>query len=203
MRLAANDLKYFDFKVDRYGLYNDSSPSNDISDLAVLSIDTGCPDDSLLQLGYKTSATAIKSIAMGCNTYAFGYAANYTSAYENSQQSVNGGYTIAMGVDTSAGGFASMAVGSSTLARGFGCFAGGYGSIAVNPAPEATAQNGLAVTDTGFNFSYGYMTSAISDTNYSCYKSQDYFGMDLYRPKILWVEIYHLVSRLWQKVHTP
>lgn len=157
LRLNQDDYHFVDVQVKRWGL-GDTSATGSRTDLAVLSIDTSCPDDSLLQLGYRTSATAIKSIAMGCNAIAYGYGGTAENAYESASTPVNGGYTTSIGVDTSAGGFASISLGQGSLADGYGCFAGGYYSVSINGNP-GTYQ---PLDNAGFNFAYGYKTSAIS-----------------------------------------
>ena len=66
----SNDIRFcvFDFSnikdVDYY--YKKLIYLESFNDRAVLAIDTSCPDDSLVQVGYRTSAVGIKSIAMGC-----------------------------------------------------------------------------------------------------------------------------------------
>lgn len=157
LRLNQDDYHFVDVQVKRWGL-GDTSATGSRTDLAVLSIDTSCPDDSLLQLGYGTSATAIKSIAMGCNSIAYGYGETAVSAYENVNTQYNGGYTTSIGVDTSAGGFASIAFGQGSLADGYGCFAGGYYSVSTNGNPGVYQP----LDSNGFNLAYGYKTSAIS-----------------------------------------
>lgn len=171
LRLNQDELHFVDFQVKRYGL-NDTSATGSDNDLTVLSIDSACPDDSIIQMGWKTSATAIQSVAIGCNAVAYGYGNGGPRAYENNDTKTNGGYTTSIGVDTSAGGFASMAIGQGTLADGYGCFAGGYLSVSVNDNPG----NYTPLENNGFNFAFGYMTSAISDGN-SCNSDSSYLGI--------------------------
>lgn len=158
LRLSNSELRFADITVKRH-LINGNIDTNGAYDLSVLNIDTGCPDDSLLELGYKTSAYGIKSIAMGCNALAGGYnVGQIVSAFENNLLHTAGGFTTSIGIDTSALGFNSFAIGNGTLAKGNGCFVGGYESISTNEWPG----NYTPESSTGFNFSYGYKTSAIS-----------------------------------------
>ena len=105
----------------------------------MLAIDTSCPDDSLLQMGYATTALGIKSIAMGCYASATGY---YNGGYiaedfsDNSEvilddiRNDSGGYTVSIGVKTVSQGFGSWATGFNTSSIGYLNFAGGDSSIA-------------------------------------------------------------------------
>lgn len=160
LRIGKDLLKFADFQIKTYGLGDTSATGLD-TDLTVLSIDTACPDDSLLELGYKTSASALKSVAIGCYAKAYGYQNPTSHATETDAEKSAGGYTTSIGIDTSAGGFASFAIGQETHAYGYGCFAGGYNSVAIVGTDVGGNYN--PTSDAGFNFAYGYGASAISD----------------------------------------
>lgn len=171
LRLANDDTRFTDFRTIRFPIDGIPTTATNYNDRAVLAIDTSCPDDSLLQMGYATTALGIKSIAMGCYASATGY---YNSGYiaedfgDNTEVNLNdirndsGGYTVSIGVKTIAQGFGSWATGYNTSSIGYLNFAGGDSSIAsyfsYNDAeffPDGSMKNGL-------NFSFGKLTSAIS-----------------------------------------
>lgn len=168
LRLASDDSRFTDFRTIRFPI-DLTGVSPNYNDRAVLAIDTSCPDDSLIQVGYKTSAIGIKSIAMGCNASATGYFNNGVYVTEdfsgevdfNDIRNDSGGYTVSIGAKTLSQGFGSWAIGYNTSAIGYLNFAGGDSSIAsyavYNDAPFAdqAPMNGL-------NFSFGKFTSAIS-----------------------------------------
>ena len=63
LRMAYDLTKFTDFQTIRFPI-NIGGAFPNSTDMAVLSIDTSCPQDSLLQLGYQTSALGIKSLAI-------------------------------------------------------------------------------------------------------------------------------------------
>lgn len=150
MRLANDNGRFTDFRTIRFSK-NLSGPVPNTDDRAVMSIDTSCPDDSLIQIGYKTSALGIKSVAIGCYTSALGYTEGIAGF------NGDGGYTVAVGVNTIATGFGSIALGNETSSFGYLNFAGGDNSIAAtdNTDPDERTKSGL-------NFAYGKEVSAIS-----------------------------------------
>lgn len=150
MRLANDNGRFTDFRTIRFSK-NLSGPVPNTDDRAVLSIDTSCPDDSLIQIGYKTSALGIKSVAIGCYTSALGYTEGIAGF------NGDGGYTVAVGVNNIATGFGSIALGNESSAFGYLNFAGGDNSIAAtdNTDPDERTKSGL-------NFAYGKEVSAIS-----------------------------------------
>lgn len=170
LRLANDDTRFTDIRTIRFPI-NLTGVSPNYNDRAVLSIDTSCPDDSLLQVGYATTAMGIKSIAMGCYASATGYYDNgfITEDFgDNSEVTINdirndsGGYTVSIGVKSLAQGFGSWATGYNTSSIGYLNFAGGDSSIAsyfkYDPNQfdvDQSARNGL-------NFTFGKLTSAIS-----------------------------------------
>ena len=127
------------------------------SDRTVLSMDTCSEWDSLLQLGTGTSASGIKSIALGCRTSATGY-----NLSPNSDD--DGGYTFAQGVETYAGGFASISLGMHSSAIGNLNLAYGYKSKSID-VNSPIFNEASQYSDDGFNVSIGYKTSAISNSN--------------------------------------
>jgi hypothetical protein len=153
MRLAKDLLHFSDFQIKTYAENGTSATGLD-QDRTVLSIDTNCPGDSLLEVGRGVSATGIKSIALGCGAKAYGYGPEGTEPLNS------GGYTTSIGIDTSAGGFASFAIGQGTISEGYGCFAGGFESVSLNDRPGTFTPKDY----NGFNFSFGYKTSAISES---------------------------------------
>lgn len=169
LRLANDDTRFTDIRTIRFPI-NLTGVSPNYNDRAVLSIDTSCPDDSLLQVGYATTAMGIKSIAMGCYASATGYYDNgfITEDFgDDSEVTIDdvrndsGGYTVSIGVKSLAQGFGSWATGFETSSIGYLNFAGGDRSIAsyfkYSPdfGVDQSSKNGL-------NFSFGKLTSAIS-----------------------------------------
>lgn len=150
MRLANDNGRFTDFRTIRFSK-NLSGPVPNTDDRAVLSIDTSCPDDSLIQIGYNVSALGAKSVAIGNYTSALGF----TEGVEGFNG--DGGYTVAIGDHSIATGFASIALGCSTSSFGYLNFAGGDHSIAAtdNTNPDERSKSGL-------NFAYGKEVSAIS-----------------------------------------
>jgi len=167
LRLGYDMTKFTDFRTIRFpisigGVFPNST------DMAVLSIDTSCPQDSLLQLGYQTSALGIKSVAIGCYASATGYSTtngNTTSAEVDIGG--EGGYTVSIGVKSLAQGFGSVALGYNTSSIGYLNFAGGDSSLAsLNLLYGGGADPGLNVTPiNGLNFAYGKSVTAISRAN--------------------------------------
>lgn len=168
LRLANDDSRFTDFRTIRFPI-DLTGVSPNYNDRAVLAIDTSCPDDSLIQVGYKTSATGIKSIAMGCNASATGYYYNgypitedFTGEVEfNDIRNDSGGYTVSIGVKTLSQGFGSWSIGYNTSAIGYLNFAGGDSSIASYAVYDSTPFADQAPMN-GLNFSFGKFTSAIS-----------------------------------------
>lgn len=155
LRLSHTNDRFTDFRTINIPYNGDGSAGPLNSDRTVLSVDTCGEWDSLLQLGTDTSAYGIKSIAMGCRTSAGGY----DSAATNS---VDGGYTLATGVETLAKGFASVVFGLESSAIGNMNMAGGYRSKAIDvDSPQFPAEP----ENDGFNFAYGKEVSAISTTS--------------------------------------
>lgn len=150
MRLANDNGRFTDFRTIRFSK-NLSGPVPNTDDRAVLSIDTSCPDDSLIQIGYNVSALGAKSVAIGNYTSALGF----TEGVEGFNG--DGGYTVAIGDHSIATGFASIALGCSTSSFGYLNFVGGDHSIAAtdNTDPDERSKSGL-------NFAYGKEVSAIS-----------------------------------------
>jgi len=170
LRLANDNERFTDFRTIRFA-NNLVGPVPYISNRAVLSIDTSCPDDALLQLGYKTSAVGIKSVAIGCYSSALGYTEGVVSDFGdntpvdiNSITNATGGYTVAIGVQNYAEGFGSIALGYLTSAIGYLNFAGGEASIAKYGYFDQTAYK-----KDGLNFAYGKEVSAISRTSLGPY----------------------------------
>jgi len=166
VRLAYDDMRFTNIKTTRFKPY-DNYP--DWADMAVFDIDTSCPDDAILQLGYNCVATGIKSIAMGCYCSATGYANSGSSNYGDTNPSIyelytteRGGYTLATGVETLAQGLISTTFGYRTSAIGFGSLAGGYQSVASSEGMDTTYYGSPSE---GMNLAYGFKTSAISDVD--------------------------------------
>lgn len=170
LRLANDNERFTDFRTIRFA--NDlTGPVPNSTNRAVLSIDTSCPDDALLQLGYKTSAVGIKSVAIGCYSSAVGYMnggvydfTDQTPVDNDSITNTTGGYTVAIGVKNYAEGFGSVSLGFETSSIGYLNFGGGEGAIASYGAfdPSANRKDGL-------NFAYGKEVSAISRTDIYSY----------------------------------
>jgi len=153
LRLSHTNDRYTDFRTQNIPYNGDSSFGPLASDRTVLSVDTCGEWDSLLQLGTDTSAYGIKSIAIGCKTSAGGYDSAATNA-------VDGGYTLATGVETLAKGFASVSFGLQTSSIGNMNFVGGYKSLAIDV--DGSNYWGAGEENDGYNFAYGKETSAIS-----------------------------------------
>lgn len=169
LRLAHDDSRFTDFRTIRFPIaLTGVTPNYD--DRAVLAIDTSCPDDSLIQVGYRTSAIGVKSIAMGCYASATGYFnGSFSSEYFPGEVDLNdvrndsGGYTVSIGTKTLSQGFGSWAIGYNTSAIGYLNFAGGDSSIASYALfDSATFTDGAPYN--GLNFAFGKYTSAISRT---------------------------------------
>lgn len=169
VRLAYDDLRFTNIKTESFLPYPSFPPT---AAMAVLNIDTSCPDDSLLQLGYNCEATGIKSIAIGCYSSAVGFddadapfkdfqQSNPDIAYLYSQSN-RGGYTVSIGVETLAKGLVSTSFGYQTSSIGFASFAGGFGSIA--SSEDMSTLYGSNPSE-GMNFSYGFKTSAVTESN--------------------------------------
>lgn len=143
LRLAHINERYTDFRTIQV-------PSSPNSDRTVLDVDTCGVYDSLMQLGYETCATGIKSIAMGCMTSATGYGVI---------DSLDGGYTFAQGIQNLAAGFGSVSMGYLSQSIGNLNFSYGYRSVA-----KYSSLNPEAVVDQeeGYNFAFGKASSAIS-----------------------------------------
>lgn len=144
--------------------------TTDTQKMSVLSIDTACPDDSLLQLGYQCVATGIKSFAGGCFTSATGLDETANIDFGTSSPSVmtlyqggRGGYTFAFGVDSIAAGLASQAFGLESSAVGFANLAVGYRTLAESPMGRPTSDTLPAL---GGNIAIGFGTSAFSTDNF-------------------------------------
>lgn len=165
LRLANDNIRFTDFRTIRFP-NNLIRPTPNASDRAVLSVDTSCPDDSLLQLGYKTSAVGIKSVAIGCYASATGYMNGSITDFSDGTpvnisdvKNTTGGYTLSIGVQTYSEGFGDVALGYSTSAIGYLNFAGGeYSRASYDPSDS----NSLNPPLNGLNFAYGKYTSAIS-----------------------------------------
>lgn len=162
LRLGYDLTKFTDIQTIRFpvaigGVFPNST------DMAVLSIDTSCPQDSLLQLGYQTSALGIKSLAIGCYASATGYSA-YSGNTTSAEVDIGGegGYTVAIGVKPLAQGFGSWAIGYSTSAIGYLNFAGGDSSLATYNPLWANDPGSNIVPINGLNFAYGKGVTAIS-----------------------------------------
>lgn len=168
LRLANDDSRFTDFRTIRFPI-SLSEVTPNYNDRAVLAIDTSCPDDSLIQVGYRTSAVGIKSIAMGCYASATGY---YNGGFLvddfpeevdiNDTRNDTGGYTVSIGVKTLSQGFGSWAIGYNTSAIGYLNFAGGDSSIASYAAYDAAVYLPDSAPLNGLNFAFGKYTSAIS-----------------------------------------
>lgn len=178
LRLANDNDRFTDFRTIRFA--NDlSGPVPKSNNRAVLSIDTSCPDDSLLQLGYKTSAVGIKSLAIGCYSSAVGYLQGPLTDFSDTtpvdNQNVTnstGGYTVAIGVKNYSEGFGSVSFGYQVSSIGYLNFAGGESSVA------KYGEYNLGYNDrAGLNFAYGKEVSAISRINQ--YASFEYTGSDV------------------------
>lgn len=166
LRLANDNDRFTDFRTIRFA-EDIIGPVPNSTDRAVLSIDTSCPTDSLLQLGYNVSATGVKSIAIGCNSSAMGYSASISS------NNVAGGYTVAIGVNNLSRGFGSIALGQFSSAIGYLNFVGGDYSVA---SYDQTNYDPNEYEKSGLNFAYGKNVSAISrGPGYSAF---EYWNMD-------------------------
>lgn len=170
-------------------------------DRAVLNIDTSCPDDALIQIGYNCAASGIKSIAMGCYTSALGY---YESTYEHDLGGVNsvitadnielyvagsgstgmGGYTFSHGIESVSRGLTTYAIGWKTSADAFASFAGGCESIA-GKFGTIDSSSSLYNSKNGINFAYGKNVSAFdawapsfSDSGYST-TTNEFYGANV------------------------
>ena len=169
LHLANDDLRFTTITTNRFKPYS-NYPANGSADMAVLDIDTSCPDDSLLQGGYNCVATGIKSVALGCYSSATGYSNTWIDlgqtnpTIDDTYTSQRGGYTFSYGVENLSEGLASTTFGYSNSAIGFGSFAGGYKSIA---SSDSMDQMYYGSPSEGMNFSYGFKTSAIGDTSIS------------------------------------
>lgn len=166
VRLAYDDLRFTNIKTESFKPY---STYPDYANMAVLNIDTSCPDDSLLQLGYNCEATGIKSVAIGCYSSAVGFddagSSNFGQTnpdFDYVYQSNRGGYTVSIGVETLAKGLVSTSLGYQTSSVGFASFAGGFGSIA---SSEDMYTMYYGNPSEGMNFAYGFKTSAITESN--------------------------------------
>lgn len=166
VRLAHDDTRYTNITTKRFKPYPNYLES---SEMAVLNIDTSCPDDALLELGYNCVATGIKSVAMGCYSSATGFE-NAGSPYDNFGDTnptmydlytqERGGYTFTYGVENISQGLVSTSFGHGSSAIGYSSFAGGYKAIAASYDMSTTYFGGLSE---GCNFTYGFKTSAITD----------------------------------------
>lgn len=163
LRLSYDESHYTTFgtkSISPNALYITASQK-----MSVLSIDTACPDDSLLQLGYQCVATGIKSFAGGCFTSATGlnessnidFGSN-SPVITNLYQGGRGGYTFAFGVDSIAAGLVSQAFGLETSSIGFANLAVGYRSYAESPMSRTTD----SLPALGGNVAIGFGTSAFS-----------------------------------------
>lgn len=168
VRLAHDDTRFTTITTNRFKPY--STYSED-AEMAVLDVDTSCPDDALLQLGYNCVATGIKSIAMGCYSSATGYEDSGSNNFGEVNPPTNylytserGGYTLAIGVENIAQGLLSTSLGYQTSSIGYGSFAGGYAAIASSEGMNTTYNSSPSE---GLNFSYGFRTSAIAETDSS------------------------------------
>lgn len=168
VRLAHDDTRFTTITTNRFKPY--STYSED-AEMAVLDIDTSCPDDALLQLGYNCVSTGIKSIAMGCYSSATGYEDSGSNNFGEVNPPTNylytserGGYTLAIGVENIAQGLLSTSLGYQTSSIGYGSFAGGYAAIASSEGMNTTYNS---LPSEGLNFSYGFRTSAIAETDSS------------------------------------
>lgn len=85
LRLGNDNDRFSTFRTIRFA-NNLIGPVPNNSDRAVLEIDTSCPEDSLLQLGYACSAIGVKSVAIGCYSLATGFD-------EGPNPHVDGGYS--------------------------------------------------------------------------------------------------------------
>jgi hypothetical protein len=166
VRLAYDDSRFTNIKTQSFKPYPTYPPT---AAMAVLNIDTSCPDDSLLQLGYNCAATGIKSVAIGCYSSALGYedsgSPNFGQInpdFDYIYQSNRGGYTLAIGVETLSQGLVSTSLGYQTSSIGFASFAGGFGSIASSQDMYTMYYGNPSE---GMNFAYGFKTSAITDSN--------------------------------------
>lgn len=163
VHLAYDDLRYTTITTESFKPY-DIYP--DYYKMAVLNIDTACPDDSLIQAGTNCKATGIKSVALGCYTSATGYSDHGDWDYEQDipnpddlYKEQRGGYTFSYGVENISQGLASTSFGYGVSAVGFGSFAGGHLSIASSDMLVGKMYD-LAPSE-GMNFAYGFKTSAI------------------------------------------
>lgn len=147
LRLGNDNDRFSTFRTIRFA-NNLIGPVPNNSDRAVLSIDTSCPEDSLLQLGDSCSAIGVKSVAVGWYSSATGFD-------EGPNPHVDGGYSVAIGVRNYSAGFGDFTIGKDCSAIGYLNFAGGESSIAKYYSYDDNEQNGL-------NFAYGKFVSAIS-----------------------------------------
>lgn len=182
LRLANDETRFTDFRTIRFPITPGLTAQN-YDDRSVLSIDTSCPEDSLLQIGYKTSAIGIKSLAIGCYASATGYfdGSNYINHYfgdstpvpvdgSNNVRNLYGGYTVSIGVETLSQGFGSWATGYKTSSIGYLNFAGGDNSIASYNYFNSNDTGADGSPENGLNWAFGKYTSAISRqfNNNSC-----------------------------------
>jgi len=169
LRMAYDLTKFTDFQTIRFPI-NLGGVFPNSTDMAVLSIDTSCPQDSLLQLGYMTSALGVKSLAIGCYASATGYSA-YTGNTTSGEVDAGGegGYTVSIGVKTLSQGFGSFAIGYQTSSIGYLNFAGGDSSLASYNPLLSIEDDVNSVPINGLNFAYGKSVTAISRA------STDYF----------------------------
>lgn len=165
VRLAHDETRYTTISTERFKPYSTYTTDQE---MAVLDIDTSCPDDALLQLGYNCVSTGIKSIAMGCYSSATGYEDSYAKEFVQSNPDIGtlyysqrGGYTVAIGVENISQGLLTTSIGYQTSAIGYGSFAGGFASIASSNGNLSDTYNGSP--SEGLNFAFGFRTSAIGD----------------------------------------
>lgn len=167
LRLGNDNDRFSTFRTIRFA-NNLIGPVPNNSDRAVLAIDTSCPEDSLLQLGYACSAIGVKSVAIGCYSSATGFD-------EGPNPHVDGGYSVAIGVRNYSAGFGDFTIGKDCSAIGYLNFAGGESSIAKYSYYADNEQNGL-------NFAYGKFVSAISrdsaNANFDYTELGDIFAED-------------------------
>lgn len=165
VRLSHDDTRYTNISTNRFKPYSSFTQAQE---MAVLDVDTSCPDDALLQLGYNCVATGIKSIAMGCYSSATGFDDSYLKDFGQTNPDVvslynaqRGGYTLAIGVENISQGLLSTSLGYQTSSIGYCSFAGGFASVA---SSEGSLSNVYGVDPAeGMNFAYGFKTSAIAE----------------------------------------
>lgn len=141
----------------------------DSQKMSVLSIDTACPDDSLLQMGYQCVATGIKSFAGGCFTSATGLDETANIDFGTNSPSITalyqggrGGYTFAFGVDSIAAGLVSQAFGLESSAIGFSNLSIGYRTYSESPMGHMSD----SLPALGGNVALGFGTSASTIDNF-------------------------------------